>query len=330
MAASEAIRSWATNMSAKKFIFKKRTGGAQVPIAGTVSVGRSEESGLRLVDGKPSRHHAEITLNEGAAFVEDLGSTNGTFVNDRRIDPKVKVKLKQRDRVRFDTEEFELVVDPPDVDSDKTEFHVPSPPKPATPDKPVTPDKPAVPQPPKKSTIPGAIDPGANHTIFIRPGAQATPSKVTADSAEPAHLPGDAPYLLTALDGQSRMKIALSNGADKRVWQIGSDEDRDIRFDIPGMSAKHAWLTRENQTWLLTDDLSVNGTFVNDKKILSAFLRDGDRIRFGPVACVFRIPPLAHGSPGLKSGRMRKVLVILGITFVITLVAILVVVQMTK
>jgi hypothetical protein len=54
-------------------------------IEGTTRVGRSEESQIVLVDPSVSRAHAIVEIDAGAPVVRDLGSTNGTFVNGRRV-----------------------------------------------------------------------------------------------------------------------------------------------------------------------------------------------------------------------------------------------------
>jgi len=46
-----------------------------------------------------SRRHARITINERAATVEDLGSKNGTYVNDRRVD--APTPIESSDHVRL-------------------------------------------------------------------------------------------------------------------------------------------------------------------------------------------------------------------------------------
>lgn len=48
-------------------------------------IGRAEDCDLELLLQGVSRHHCEIRLNESAVKVKDLGSSNGTYVNDRRI-----------------------------------------------------------------------------------------------------------------------------------------------------------------------------------------------------------------------------------------------------
>jgi Protein of unknown function (DUF3662)/FHA domain len=48
-------------------------------------IGRGTEADIRLPDTGVSRKHVDVVLDNGTAFAEDLGSTNGTLVNGRRI-----------------------------------------------------------------------------------------------------------------------------------------------------------------------------------------------------------------------------------------------------
>jgi FHA domain len=50
-----------------------------------VVIGRENANDLVLKDPEMSRRHARITYQAGRYYVEDLGSTNGTFLNDQRI-----------------------------------------------------------------------------------------------------------------------------------------------------------------------------------------------------------------------------------------------------
>jgi hypothetical protein len=54
-------------------------------IEGTARVGRSDESEIVLADPSVSRAHAVLEISFGEPLVRDLGSTNGTFVNGRRV-----------------------------------------------------------------------------------------------------------------------------------------------------------------------------------------------------------------------------------------------------
>src|SRR5260221_379316 len=60
---------------------KKISGGAVTLVGGGLIVGRSAECGLRLTEGSPSRQHARLVVEGDQLWVEDLGSTNGSFVN---------------------------------------------------------------------------------------------------------------------------------------------------------------------------------------------------------------------------------------------------------
>jgi hypothetical protein len=48
-------------------------------------IGRGTDADIRLPDTGVSRKHVDVVLDGGTAIAEDLGSTNGTLVNGRRI-----------------------------------------------------------------------------------------------------------------------------------------------------------------------------------------------------------------------------------------------------
>jgi pSer/pThr/pTyr-binding forkhead associated (FHA) protein len=67
--------------------------GTSLPLreAGTI-IGRNPECALILDDDFASGRHARIFHRDGAWFVEDLGSTNGTFVGTERLTGPVRVE----------------------------------------------------------------------------------------------------------------------------------------------------------------------------------------------------------------------------------------------
>ena len=77
------------------------------PLAGTsvslgtapVTLGRADESTLVLTDDYASNHHARLVPGEGAWLVEDLGSTNGTYLGAERVGPPTPVPLGQPIRI---------------------------------------------------------------------------------------------------------------------------------------------------------------------------------------------------------------------------------------
>ncbi|MGA8977828.1 MAG: FHA domain-containing protein [Pedococcus sp.] len=68
--------------------------GTSLPLreAGTV-IGRNPECALVLDDDFASGRHAKIMHRDGAWFVEDLGSTNGTFLGGERLTGPVRVEV---------------------------------------------------------------------------------------------------------------------------------------------------------------------------------------------------------------------------------------------
>jgi hypothetical protein len=50
-----------------------------------ITIGREAGNDLVLEDPQVSRHHARLTLAAGGYVIEDLGSTNGTFINEQRL-----------------------------------------------------------------------------------------------------------------------------------------------------------------------------------------------------------------------------------------------------
>src|SRR5689334_5617446 len=78
-------------------------------------VGRDVSCSLRLSDDSVSRRHAAIEVEGDNHFVVDLKSTNGTFVNERRVTEREV--LMNGDRVRFGNQIFKY------LKSDQIESH---------------------------------------------------------------------------------------------------------------------------------------------------------------------------------------------------------------
>ena len=64
-----------------------------------MTVGRSRSSGIPISDQFASHMHARVFRKGHFFFIEDLGSTNGTFVNGRRIDDQTQLKV--HDEIRL-------------------------------------------------------------------------------------------------------------------------------------------------------------------------------------------------------------------------------------
>jgi pSer/pThr/pTyr-binding forkhead associated (FHA) protein len=73
---------------------------------GPLTIGRSPECDICIGEGGLSRLHARLVPRDDGVLIEDLDSTNGSFVNDRRVR---RHKACIGDEIGFDKVRFRLV-----------------------------------------------------------------------------------------------------------------------------------------------------------------------------------------------------------------------------
>ncbi|MCW2498039.1 FHA domain-containing protein [Jatrophihabitans sp.] len=68
--------------------------GTRIGLTGApVLIGRANDSTLVLTDDYASTRHARISLQDGMWIVEDLGSTNGSYLGQRKLDGPVPMEI---------------------------------------------------------------------------------------------------------------------------------------------------------------------------------------------------------------------------------------------
>lgn len=77
------------------------------PLAESITIGRANTCELTLNDSKASRQHARITQQQDDYWIEDLGSSNGVFVNDKRI--STVTRLTPGDQILIGDSRLEVV-----------------------------------------------------------------------------------------------------------------------------------------------------------------------------------------------------------------------------
>lgn len=115
--------------------------------------------------------------------------------------------------------------------------------------------------------------------------------------------------------GDTGKRATLDAGTSGKVL-LGTGPSCEIRLTDPTTSRRHASLELTESGLVITDLDSLNGTFVNDARILAAYVRPGDRLTLGTAVVQavpreatprFARPAHAFGRIAATSGRMLNV-----------------------
>ena len=81
--------------------------GRSYPLGDEVTVGRAAGCQVTVEDTYASQLHARVFMRDGQVFVEDLGSTNGTYLNRRKVTGPMQ--LQRGDKLQIGNTVLELV-----------------------------------------------------------------------------------------------------------------------------------------------------------------------------------------------------------------------------
>ena len=86
---------------------------------------------------------------------------------------------------------------------------------------------------------------------------------------------------------------------------FGRDVGCDVVVNDASVSRRHAVVERRGERWLILDQQSANGTFVDGQRVIQAYLGSGQELRIGSVA--FRVTATADSddSPPLPRRQLR-------------------------
>ena len=90
----------------RELVVNDLDGKRSVPLRDSVTIGRAASCDLVVSDNYVSNVHARIFAKDGAYWLEDLGSTNGTYVNRGKV--SVPVAIGPGDEVRVGKATLEL------------------------------------------------------------------------------------------------------------------------------------------------------------------------------------------------------------------------------
>jgi len=252
-------------------------------------VGRSESCDIKVAEGHPSREHARVAERNGAVLVEDLHSTNGTFVNNKRIE--VSTMLDVGDVVKFGGEAFSVqslsapeatvlmrslgntsnlnaaVIDEVDEeDADSTSFL----------------EVYAMP--------PGWHD---NEDISGQVGTLDERKKAAIDrylDKFRQSLKGKTGlFLIFFCDQNPPVFKSLIVKDGKAMWSFGRSSTCDISFENPCISKHHADITFGAEGWFLEDNNSTNGVALDGSKRKKIQLCDHMILAISAVEVMVRV-----------------------------------------
>jgi predicted component of type VI protein secretion system len=154
--------------------------GERIELIGELVVGR-ENADVTVADDEVSRRHLAVRPHEDGVELEDLGSTNGTFVDGARLSAVVVVSSGARVTLGETELEIEIEVPEPEPDPGATRLRERPPERDAT----IVGSSPApAPPPPPDATIAGAPTP---------PRPAPAPAPVEPPRAAPAPMPVEPP-----------------------------------------------------------------------------------------------------------------------------------------
>ncbi|MEH6635668.1 MAG: FHA domain-containing protein [Halioglobus sp.] len=247
-----------------------------------VIIGRDTSCDIVLDSGESSRRHAQLVNENGLWMLEDLKSTNGTYLNNREVRKSSLVKAGDIIRIGDQT----LLVVNPNAPTNQTILGA------------------------RMGTLPSSfvIDEGAADETSMRVAISTPPGWTSRDQAafgSGADKTDDD--LLTALlktkdiDTSSAVAVLMvtkgrvkqslfvvprANSSDQ--WSVGRSSTCAIVIDDVTVSNNHATLELDDGDWHVRDQGSTNGVKVNGIRTELGRITSGDKVCFGEVELLFR------------------------------------------
>lgn len=265
-----------------KYILKRVDDGEEFSISfGSLLVGRSDSCDIRVKTGQASREHARVRAQDNGVVVEDLHSTNGTFVNDKQIEEATLVK--PGDVIRFDQERFSL------QEKGLTNATIYA--------RPVNPNDGAM-------SIEEEDEEDVNATVyrqsFVMPANwqsfdDSPADNSTVDDRKKQALNNFINKSFRALQGNHLIALVIfkdneppiiktvSTGENEGRWSIGRNKSCDIVVEQPDISEVHCHLVYENGQWSLEDNQSTNGIWLNNKRKTSLNLQSNQNLHLASL-----------------------------------------------
>lgn len=320
-----------------------------IPHGQLITFGRSTGCDVVIPDQFVSRQHAEFYVKGGHFFVKDLGSTQGTFVNDEQVS---EAELRAGDEVRL--ERFRFLVEchvgmanivgeePPEEETTKTVSRtgIESSPGKAGDRSVVSGNTPHDVDTTDQKSAPRAQPDGVGDAVVAEQDEPSVSSEENSEDSQskrrgnwwerqsegpkgttivkvqelakaeeapeyPPAVETDRPILIGMTGSCRDLKFELRPGN----LLVGRGESADIQVDDPQVSETHAQLVGDGRRWKIINLIAANGTFVNGKRVQTAYLRSGDIVGFGGVNFQFADSSGTNDPEDADNQKVRTILV---------------------
>ena len=252
-----------------------RTQGSDRTLAAgpSYTIGRDPQSDIVIGEDRVSWQHAVLKIDNGAWVLEDMGSTNGTYVGHQRV-TRVTLDAETTIRLGHPVDGAAMTCSagksarPATVIAAKPVMAAGGPVAAVAPDSPaVAPDRPAV-APDQRAPAPDRPSPA--------------PDRPSPAPDRPAAAPDRPAVPAGGISSASHREPSVVRRLPTKVLRIGRAPDNDVVISDLSVSRHHAELRRVGDTYQIADLNSHNGTFVNGQRVVSAPLTEGDIVGIGP------------------------------------------------
>lgn len=223
----------------------------------SLTIGRTEWAEWAIPDQRMSDVHFSLTLTSDTCQLNDLGSTNGTFLNEKKIAESL---LRDGDTIRAGGTVFSVRIEGAPLQAPREDREDPA----------------------------GNLPLMGSESQKAEPSSAAAPPPHTADVKRQLDQLGAVQHATLAIDrvalvvreGPSPIKRVLLRPGESVTWGRTEEADYTVALDCK-MSSRHFAVECGLAACVLRDLGSTNGTFVNGQRVKSAALSDQDRITAG-------------------------------------------------
>lgn len=257
-----------------------------IQINTNLTIGRVENNDIVISNSSISSHHAKIYLEDNIVYLEDLESTNGTYIDNYKISPETQYELKDSQEIRFGDISYIIEKLPEDNYINNIEEFI-------------------IGRDPKSDIFIDSDTVSFNHIKIIKEDNQwyildnnstnGTYLNSYDNRIEKIKLERDDKIFLATYKLNTNEifelfsdKKSVQNIVNSDITLIGRDPEANMYIDNLNVSWNHAKIIKEDESYYIYDLNSTNGTFVNDAIISKKQkISIGDKITLGVYSFIF-------------------------------------------